>query len=132
MTSSVMPRLSASLALTAVAAAAAPSLKPSKYLHASELGAVAISNDGTEVAVALGRSLTLDSSHQVCRRMRCMDFACVRVRARTCMPAPCGCWKASVHARLLWDIRAFEPAPAPAGHTSAIHLRLAAHAPTAP
>ncbi|GBF98906.1 hypothetical protein Rsub_11544 [Raphidocelis subcapitata] len=50
-------------------AAALPSLRPSRYLRASELGAVSVSNDGTEVAVALGRSLTLDATHQVVGRV---------------------------------------------------------------
>lgn len=49
--------------------AAAPSLRPSRHLHASELGAVAVSNDGAEVAVALGRSLALDATHQVVGRV---------------------------------------------------------------
>lgn len=50
-------------------AAATPALRPSKYLRNSALGAVSISNDGTEVAVALGRSLTLDATHQVVGRV---------------------------------------------------------------
>jgi hypothetical protein len=49
-------------------AAAVPALRSSKYLRNSELGAVSVSNDGTEVAVSMGRSLTLDSSHQVRRQ----------------------------------------------------------------
>jgi hypothetical protein len=49
-------------------AAAAPALRPSKYLRNSQLGAVSVSDDGTEVGVALGRSLRLDATHQVRRR----------------------------------------------------------------
>ncbi|KAI8469138.1 MAG: hypothetical protein J3K34DRAFT_522411 [Monoraphidium minutum] len=51
------------------AAAAAPALRPSKYLRNSDLGAVSVSNDGTEVGLALARSLTLDATHQVVGRV---------------------------------------------------------------